>query len=58
MELPVYSNMFKTPVTSATLAELCCKNSEKLLLTGAIASSIGTTADQRDNYTPQTLSFC
>lgn len=56
MEWPVYSNMFKTPITSATLAELPLQKQA----TASVKSSfsIGTIADQRDNFTPETLSFC
>lgn len=56
MEWPVYSNMFKTPITSATLAELPLQ--KQAIASVKSSFSIGTIADQRDNYTSETLSFC
>lgn len=57
MERPDYSNMFKTPNTLATLAELSCKPFKQVILTVKTSLSIGTLADQRDNDAPEKLSF-
>lgn len=57
MERPDYCNMFKTPITLATLAELSCKPFKQVIPSVRTSLSIGTLADQRDNDAPEKLSF-